>query len=239
MLAWLVWGILAVSAPAATDACADRALEQLQNRRADSDLRAELAQCLSRRELARPEVALALLKILKDKSEDVLLREDIASALAATQWRRKVKVEAALAPQLDAQDRKAVDHTVSGANDLLAVASAVNSMDEIVPVTKFEGEFLRAFGELAEGQETPVLLRVAAVAALEKTTTQLVESGVYEERNLRVAQNTLREIVDRDEDDSYFTGAAAAYGRLASAGVPLFAPGRALASTPAARGQKR
>lgn len=217
----------------------ERALTELRNPHSAPELRANSGACLVRRHLDRSDVVRAVSRIISDEQEDVLLREDLVDALAEAPWRKRIKVEGNLGPILGAQDKHAIDHTVPGAGGLLAVVGAVKEMDEVVPTTRLEGELFRGLADLAESSATPVLLRAAAVAALEKATARVVASGVYEEKSVRLAQDTLRTLVVRSEDESYFTGAGEAYGRLASAGTPYFAvPNRSLASQPATQSRR-
>jgi hypothetical protein len=206
-------------------------LQELKNPAADPDARAETGRCLSRYFLDKPEVAQAFLKIIRNPREDLLLREDLIQAFADSNLRRKLKVEQALTPKLNSQESAAVNRTVASAGDILAVAQAVKSMEETVPTTRFEGDFFRAFSEIAMDDANHVILRETAVAALEKISTKAVKSGLYEDRSIRLAQETLRTVASRADNGSYYSGASGAYSRLATAGLPHFAePGRMISS---------
>lgn len=207
------------------------ALQELKNPAADPDARATAGQCLSRYYLDKPEVAQALLKIIRNSREDILLREDLIQAFADSNLRRKVRVEHALTPKLKPEENDAVNRTIASAGDILAVAQAVKSMEETVPATRFEGEFFRAFSDIVMDDSNHVVLREVAVAALEKASEKAVKSGVYDDRNIRLAQETLRTVASRADNGSFFTGANGAYERLAGAGLPHFAqPGRMISS---------
>lgn len=213
------------------------ALQELKSFGADPDERSESGQCLIRHYLDKPEVALAALKVIRNPREDLLLREDLIQAFAESPLRRKVKVEQALSPELKPEDNAALSRTVASAEGLLAVTSAVKSMRETVPVTRFETEFFRALSEIAMDDTNHVILREVAVAALEKAASRVVASGLYDDRNIRLAQETLRTVAARADNSSFMSGAEAAYGRLAAAGLPHFAPaepapGRMLSSKP-------
>jgi hypothetical protein len=221
-------------AQAADDECRsspEYSLQELKNPAADPDKRAETGQCLSRYFLEKPEVAHAFLKIIRNSREDLLLREDLIQAFADANLRRKVKVEQALTPKLNSQESAAVSRTVASAGDILAVAQAVKSMEETVPTTRLEADFFRAFSEIAMDDSNHVILREVAVGALEKISAKAVKSGIYEDRSIRLAQETLRTVASRADSGSYFTGASGAYERLATAGLPHFAePGRMISS---------
>jgi hypothetical protein len=222
------------AAQATVDECRsspEYSLQELKNSAADPDARASAGQCLSRYFLDKPEVAQAFLKIIRNPREDLLLREDLIQAFADANLRRKVRVEQALTPKLKPEDSAAVNRTVASAGDILAVAQAVKSMEETVPTTRFEADFFRAFSEIVADDSNHVVLREVAVGALEKISEKAVKSGVYDDRNIRLAQETLRTVGSRADSGSFFTGANGAYERLAGAGLPHFAePGRMLSS---------
>jgi len=129
-----------------------------------------------------------------------------------------------------------VSKTLGRSESLLELTQAVKSMDEIIPITQYERDFFRAFSDIALEDSNSVLLRSAAVAALEEASRKVVASGVYDDRSLRMAQEALITVALRDDNGSHFSGAASAYSRLASAGVPHFnhqngwEPSRAIAS---------
>ena len=237
----ILLGLLACALPltaGAAESCrgrADAALTSLKDQRTEPELRASLGTCLVRHYLDRSEVALSTLKIIQDTREDLFLREDLVRAFGEARLRRQVKLEQSLMPDMEKQDHDAVARTVSSAGSLLAVAEAVKSMDDTVPVCAQEEQFVKALAELSGNDETPVVLRSAAVETLEKVVGKIVGSGVYQERSLRTAQESLRAVAGRDDSASFLTGASSAYGRLATAGLPYFSEdsargGRALAS---------
>lgn len=232
----LFLALLAPSAQAAEEECRtspEYSLQELKNSAADPDARAAAGQCLSRYYLDKPEVAQAFLKVIRNGREDLLLREDLIQAFADASLRRKVKVEHALSPKMKPEDNEAVNRTVASAGDILAVAQAVKSMDETVPTTRFEAEFFRAFSDIVMDDSNHVVLREVAVGALEKVAAKAVKSGVYDDRNIRLAQETLRTVASRADNGSFFTGANGAYERLADVGLPHFAePGRMISSIP-------
>ena len=212
----------------------DRALNLLKTPTTEGELRSEEGKCLLRYRLGEANVTQAALKIIRDSREDILLREDLIEAFADSPLRKSIKVEGTRAPALDKQDKLALDRTVSGAQDLLQLTQAMESMDEVVTVTRHEQEFFRAISDIALDDSNPVLLRAKAVAALEQAAKKVYSSGLYDDRGIRQVQETLQTVANRGDTGSYYTGAAEAYGRMASSGLPSFqrltVPGRALAS---------
>jgi hypothetical protein len=232
---------LALLAPAgahASDACRSgpgQALTALRSPQTEPEFRAAQGTCLVRSYLDLPEVSEAALKIIKDPNEDLFLRQDLIEAFADARLRRRVKVKESLAPEVKKEDRETLERTAASAGQLLALAQAVKSMDETVAVCPQENQFLRAIAEIASADESAVVLRASAVASLEKVLTKIVGSGVYDDRSVRFAQESLRNVASRDDTGSYFSGAGSAYARLANANIPYFAvprEGRALASVP-------
>ena len=189
----------------------------------DADLRARAGTCLVRYQLDRPEVAKQVLRILRDPTEDILLREDLIDAFADSPLRRRVRIEMPkAAPQLGRQEKEALDRTLAGADSLMAVTQAMASMEDTAPVTVYEGEFFRVLNDIAIDDTNHVLLRATAVRALEKISAKVADSGVYDEKTLRQTRETLRTVASRDDEASYFTDAGQAFTRLVSAGVPGF-----------------
>jgi hypothetical protein len=227
-------------APAAFGAenCAADALPTLKNQKAAIDLRTQAGICLVKTSLGKPEVAQTVLKIIRSGQEDLFLREDLIEALGAAPLRRTEHLKGGLAPEIGKEEKENLDRTLASrsASSLKAVAQAVKSMDEILPVTKFEREFFRVLGEIARDENNHVLLRATAVGALEKMSMRVVESGVYEEKMVHLSQETLRQLAAHDDSASYYSGAIMAYERLAAAGIPGFvvaakaAPNRTISS---------
>ncbi len=220
---------LAASAPyaeAATSSAECRntgAAMQALSQDKDPDLRSRAGTCLVFHHLDRPEVAKQVLRILRDPSEDILLREDLIDAFAEAPLRRRVRIEMPkAAPQLGRQEKAALDRTLAGADSLMAVTQAMASMEDTAPVTVYEGEFFRVLNDIAIDDTNHVLLRATAVRALEKVLPRVTESGVYDEKILRQSRDTLRLVASRDDEASYFTQAEEAYGRLVASGVPGF-----------------
>jgi len=212
----------------------DLALTLLKTPSTEGELRSREGKCLLRFQLGEARVAQAALKIIRDPREDILLREDLIEAFADSPLRKSIKVEGTRAPALDKQDRLALDRTVSGAQDLLQLTQAMESMNEVVTVTRHEQEFFRAISDIALDDANPVLLRARAVAALEQAAKKVFASGLFDERGIRQVQETLQTVANRSDSGSFYTGAAEAYGRMASSGLPSFqritVPGRAIAS---------
>lgn len=224
---YLIFGLLFLAPTLAysADSCpANQALPKLKNRSLDSDLRAQAGICLVQNHLGQSEVARSVLRIISDAKEDLFLREDLIEALGSASIRKTVSVEGNLAPKLGAEEKAALDRTIASASNLLAVTESVKSMDETMPVTRFENEFFRALIDIAQADVNHVLLRATAVKALEKLSQRAVESGVYEPRTLQLMQEAMRTLAVRDDNGSFYSGAASTYERLASANLPGFSP---------------
>ncbi|MGE3262489.1 MAG: hypothetical protein AB7K68_11980 [Bacteriovoracia bacterium] len=220
----LVASFLLLPAAHGAGSCPALSLATLKNSKASPGLRSQAGICLMEGQLEKNEVARAVLHIIRDPKEDLFLREDLIEAFAKAPLRRTVQVEGVNAPSMNQEEKENLDRTLSSrsASSLMAIAQAVKSMDEIVPVTRLEGDFFRALSEIAQEDTNHVLLRETAVVALEKLSQRTVESGLFEEKTIRMAQETLRVIAARDDVASYYSGAAQSYGRLASAGLPGF-----------------
>jgi hypothetical protein len=206
----------------AGETCAPNALQILKSQKSDAELRSSAGACLVTSSLGKSEVAHVVLNIIRNGQEDLFLREDLIEALSNAPLRHTVQVHGDLAPQLGKEDKENLDRTLASrsASSLMAVAQAVKSMDEILPVTRLEGEFFHALSEIAQEDSNHIVLREAAVGALEKMSMRVVSSGVYEEKALRLSQETLRIISSRDDFASYYSGAGGAYDRLATAKIP-------------------
>lgn len=228
----------------AADDCGTNALQNLKNTKAAGDIRTQAGVCLIAHSLGSPDVARTVLHIIRDGKDDLFLREDLIEALSNTPLRHTIQVTEKLGPQIGKEEKENLDRTLASrsASSLMAVAQAVKSMDELVPITRLEGEFFRALNEIAQDDANHVVLRETAVSALEKISQRVVKSGLYEEKTVRSTQETLRVIASRDDISSYYSGAGNAYQRLASAGIPgymiaskptVIAPsGRMLSSVP-------
>jgi hypothetical protein len=227
-----------ISIPAAQAVTANRecrrnpvaALKTLQSGQ-DPDARSKAGICLVQSQLDRQEVAKAVLRIMRDSSEDLLLREDLIAAFGESTLRRQIQVDGNLSPELGAQDKAAVERTLASAHGLLAVTRAVKSMQETVPVCALESDFFHALSEIAMDDSSHVLLRASAVEAMEKASKRVAESGVYDEKQLRLVQETLKVVASREDNASYYSGAALAYNRLADSSLPGFPPVVAPANT--------
>ena len=134
-----------------------------------------------------------------------------------------MKLEGKLAPEMGQQEKDAVDRALSGAGSLLAAAQAVKTMEETVPVSRFEPDFFRALSDIALDDSSHVLLRAAAVNALERLSERVFSSGVYDEKSVHLVRDTLHTVAARDDLASFYTNAGQAYNRLAVAGLPGYA----------------
>lgn len=189
-------------------------MKELRDKGGDPEGRAFHASCLARYHLHRSDASQALLRVIRDKSDDVLLREEVIEAFMEAPLRKRVKVEESLAPEIGKVERTAVERTIASAGDLLAFTQQVKSMDEIVAATRYEGEFVRALADTAMDEENHILLRAVAVEALERIARVSVESGVYDAKSLRLTHETLKALASLEEDESYYSGAASAFVRL-------------------------
>ncbi len=199
------------------------ALHALQDSR-DPEIRSKAGVCLVRNHIGSAPVARAALRIVRDEGEDLLLREDLINAFADATLRRKVRVEQKLLDEERApEERDALDRHLGSVGNILAAAEAVKGMDETVPVTQFEADFFRVISDIALNENNHVLLRATAVGALERLSLRVVGSGIYHEKSVRLARETLRTLANREDDASYFTQAGSAYARLAGTGLPGYA----------------
>ena len=206
---------------------AAQAAKTLLNRAADSSARSAEGTCALRTELSSAEVQAAALKVIQDPTEDLFLREDLIEAFGDAHLRRRVKVEEPIAPHLGKDEIAALEATVGGgAGRLLAAAQAVKSMDETQVVCPREAEFVRTLSTIARDEKSHVILRSVAVDSLEKAVKQMVTSKLYDERTLRLAQESLALVASAGDNASHFSGAAEAYGRLAESGLPFFSEGQ-------------
>lgn len=205
--------------PLTSQAAADcqnpfRVLDAFKNRKEDYEKRSHSAKCLVHFYLGRTDVGKALLSVLKNQKEDILLREDIMELVSSARLRKTVKVEEALTQEIGEQEQAAVNRTLASANHLLAVTQAVKSMDEVLPLTHLEHDFFRSMSEIAVNESNHVTLRTVAIESLERMAKAVVNSGVYDERSVKLTYDTLREVAISDETSSYYLGAASAFERF-------------------------
>jgi hypothetical protein len=219
-LVLLTAALALVSPPAKAGCSVKESLAVLANPDKEYDLRSRAGTCLLRQHLDLPDVNRVVLSVLRDPSEDTLLREDLIEAFADANLRHKVKLEGRLAPEMGQVEKDAVDRALAGAGPILAAARAVKTIEEVVPSSKFEPDFFRVLSDIALDDSSHVLLRAAAVSALEKASVKVFHSGVYDEKSVRLVRETLRAVAARDDDASYFTNAGSAYNHLAVAGLP-------------------
>ncbi len=139
------------------------------------------------------------------------LNEDLIEAFSKANLRKKIKVDGHLGPQDLGDQEKAAAGAVGNANELLAIAGAVKTMDEIVPTTRYEGDFFRALSEIALEESNHVMLRASAVEAMARASKTVVDSGLYDEKSLRLTRETVRTLAMREDVNSYFSGANLAY----------------------------
>lgn len=197
-------------------------LQKLRSLNTDPDLRLDLGFCLVRYQLHRADVAQTALKILKDPSEDILLKEDLVAAFGEAELRKNEKVEESMAPEVNEQEKELLGRTVSSAQDILALTQAVKSMNEVSPVTRYESEFFRTLQSITLDDGNPVLLRAQAVQSLENASKKIVASGLYEERLIRQSYEAMRTVAGRDDVANWSVEVQPSMARLASAGLPYF-----------------
>lgn len=226
-LAAIVFSIIPFESRAAEDdrvclADVGGSIQKLKSLNTDPDLRLDLGACLVRYQIHRSDVAQAALKILKDPSEDILLKEDLVEAFGQAELRRNEKVEESMAPEVNEQEKELLGRTVSSAQDILALTQAVKSMNEVVPVTRYESEFFRTLQSITLDDGNPVLLRAQAVQSLENASKKIVASGLFEERLIRQSYEAMRTVAGRDDVANWSVEVQPAMQRLASAGIPYF-----------------
>jgi hypothetical protein len=107
-------------------------------------------------------------------------------------------------------------------------------MEDTEAVCRFEPEFFRAFSDIVLDESSHVLLRGAAVNALEKISEKTYASGVYDEKSARLVRETLKTVSARADIASETLNAGNAYNHLAVAGLPGYtresSPSRMLSS---------
>jgi hypothetical protein len=235
---WLFIFAFLVAGAAQAEKCSTQDLNALSNPAIDSDERGDLASCFIHTQMQNPEVMSKILKILRDPNEQLFVREDIVAALGTAKWRKKTELRGSLTPEhLTPQEDEALNRTVASAKDILSVTQAVKQMQEVSSTTKFEGEFVRVLSEIILNKENHIELRMAAVQTLTQLTKVEVASGLFEEKNLRIAYEAIKENANNGGDaSSFYSGAAAALAELRSSvkGDVLAAmdrPGRTISST--------
>lgn len=211
-------------APFSAEACPNlqKALGLMANHGADAEARSEAAQCLVRSHMGEVSVEKVLLRALKDPQEDLFLKEDILSGLAAISWRKQIVVEGNLGPTINEEQRQAIGRTVAGAESLLAVTQAVKRMNETLSTVALETEFYRTLSDLALDEKNHVVTRMHAVQALEQIALKANASGLYQDRNLKTVRETLQLLQIREENVSAQMGVSGTALRMARAGVPGF-----------------
>ncbi len=215
---FIALGLLA-SFPVLAETCSvgdwRASLRVLRNQRADEETRGFQGVCLVRTHLSHPEVAAAIVAILKNPQEPLFVREDLVEALSATGFRRTIAIREPLTPgPISPQDKEAVGRTVASASSLLAMAERVKTLKEVLPVTAKETEIVRALGEIVIDEDSHVILREMAVKALVSISGEMKESGVYSEHTLHVAYESMRYASLIPGEATYFIGAASAYSRV-------------------------
>lgn len=191
-------------------------LQTFKNKKLEAEQRSQAGICLVQKQLERSDVSLVVLRAIKDPTEDLLLREDLIEAFSKANLRKKIKVDGQLGPKDMGEQEKAAAGAVGNANQLLEIASAVKSMDEIVPTTRYEAEFFKALSEIALEESNHVLLRAAAVDAMARASRVVVDSGLYDEKLVRLTKETVRTVAMRDDVNSYYSGANLAYQAVQS-----------------------
>ncbi|MCO5142826.1 MAG: hypothetical protein M9962_07030 [Oligoflexia bacterium] len=206
-------------------------LSRWKNRDTDPEIRSTLAKCFIHNYLANNSVSHTAVQILKDKSEDLFLREDIVASFGEVDFRKRVIVSGVKAKKLSDQDQAAIDRTVASANDLLAVAQSITEMEEISSVTTYEKEIFRAISQVALDQDNHIILREMAVRTLENALKSVVKSGMYDERLVKISKDTFNRLsIDKD---SSLLQVDSSIERLANLGIPSFRAiqsGRAISS---------
>ena len=233
---WVLVAIVFFPLSSFADKCGVQDLARLGNTAVDSDERGDAATCLIHNQLHDDAAMAQVLRILRDPNEQLFVREDIVSALGAAHWRKKVEIRGSLTPEhISRQEDDALNRTVASAKDILAVTQAVKHMQDTASTSRYEGEFVRVLSELILNKENHIQLRMACVEALTQITKIQLDSGLFDERNLRIAYEALKENSSTSDSASFYSGAGPALEALRSnARGELLAtmdkPGRSLSS---------
>lgn len=198
----------------AEDCKLDDSLKQFSQTNLDPDYRGLLASCLIKNYLSNSRVSKTMLKSLTNNKEHVFIKEDILEALSLVSFRKNIKVEQALAPEISKQEAHAMDRTLASAKNILDVTKTVKSMNEVIPVTKYEEAFVATLASYITNDETNVLLRIGAVKALNHITENMIDSGIYEEKLLYTVYDAFRKTAAKNDNSSYYSGASGAYHKL-------------------------
>jgi hypothetical protein len=223
----------------AADSCASidwkASLQVFNNQKIDEEKRSANGICLIRAHLAKPEVATAVVAVLKSPSAPLFLKEDLVEALGSAGFRHTITFREPLTTgPISANDKDAMTKTEASAGAILAVAENVKTIKEVLPVSQKETEIVRALSEIVIDEESHVILRELAVKALAEITAEMRKSGVYSDHTLHVAYESLRYASLMPGEATYFIGAASAYSVVADAHNQILAgirkSGRAVAS---------
>lgn len=191
-----------------------KAINELKNVKNDPDLRAQWGACLFRNHFNNAEATQTLANIIRDPAEDILLREDLIEALADTPLRKKTKISMAPIAQVDKEEKEALAKNGRGLNALIEVTQAIRTAEEVVPASKYEGDFFKALSEVSVDDSAHILLRLTALSALEKITETTIASGVYDARYLKVAQESMQAVAMRDDPVAHYSGLHQNYEKI-------------------------
>ena len=192
----------------------ENSLHLLEAKNTPYEDRTAQAECLMNHHFDQPAVARTILGIIRDTEEEILLREDLMTYLAHVNLRRNEKLEGKLTPEVGNLERKAINRALASAGDILAVTSAVKVMNDTVTMNNFEPEFIRALNAIALDQSSHVILRATAVESLERLLRNIVISGLYSEKLVRISYENLRMLAMRE--DGYYAGADRSIQQLES-----------------------
>lgn len=214
----MVLAFISASAVAAEGcgAATGKQLITMRNQALDYELRLRALSCLVKYDLGKSEVASAFLVILRDGSADSILKEDLVEALGNQSFRKTVKLDALPSPEVGHLEKTAAERTLASAGQLLEVAAALKTANEVVPVTRYESEIVRSLFAIAQNEGEHILLRKAALEAGEKIVTSMVKSGLYDSALLRQASAGMRELATQDSDPAFYLGAMNVYQKANS-----------------------
>lgn len=209
-------GLLTAISAYADDCEPKSSLHQFSQTRLDPDFRGAIASCLIKNYLSNAAVAQTMLNSIVSDSEHTFVKEDILETLAQVSFRKSVKVEHTLGSELSKEEAQAVDRTLASAKGILDVTKSVHSMNEVLPVTKFEGDFVVALSNTVNDDKADIMLRIASVQALSNMAHTMVDSGVYDEKVLYTIYDTLLKTSSKDDSASYYSGASSAFKKIQS-----------------------
>ncbi len=207
-------GFVASDARAADECESTKTLKQLSNKKAGPDLRSQWATCLVKNHLSNARVSQEILKILMNEEEHLFVKEDILGALSQISFRKSVKMDQQITKEITKEEAHAVDRTVASAKNILDVTNAVKTMNDMVPLTTYENDYVAALSNILTNDRAEVELRIGAVQALSNIVQSMIDSGMYDEKLLLTVYDVFHRTSLQDDAGSYYSGAQTAYHKL-------------------------